>query len=233
MAATGILKRLGSSPLLIANTLTTGYTAPGSTKTRLKQINLMNDHSAAVNVDIHFVPSGGSASATNKMFKASSPNGMVLNPGETKIVFLDTVFETGEFVQFLATTTNVVSADLSGLEITGTSFYKRLWAPQLVGTGLTTMGAAVPGSKTWQVKEILLMNDHSAQVLLDIYGIPSGGSATATNKLFKGASPYGIALEAGETKIFSLENILPTGAFFQMQASVNNVVSVRASGLEI
>lgn len=233
MSATGTYKRLGSSPFLVANSLTTGYTVPGSTKARLKQIVLMNDHSAVVDVDIHYVPSGGAATATNKMFKASAPNGLVLNPGETLILTLDSVFETGEFIQFLATTTNKVSADLSGLEITGTSFYKRLWTPQLVGTGLTTMGAAVPGAKTWQLKEILLMNDHTAQVLVDIYGVPSGGAASATNKLFKGASPYGIALEAGETKILSLENILPTGAFVQMQASVNNVVSARASGLEI
>ena len=114
--ATGTLKRL-AVPGLVTDSLATIYTVPGSTKAEGIVIGLMNDDTQDITVDIHIVPSGGSASATNKRLKGSSPNGLYLTPGETIDVLLPDVLETGEFIQLVASVTNKVSYRISGMEV--------------------------------------------------------------------------------------------------------------------
>jgi tetrahydromethanopterin S-methyltransferase subunit D len=229
--ATGTLVRL-AAPFLVANTLGTAYTVGGSKKARVKELLLMNDHSAAVNLDMHIVPSGGSASATNKMFKGAQPNGLYLQPGESKIIQLDTVMETGEFIQFIANVDAKVSGRLSGMEITGTTLYKRLWVPTLITTSATVL-YTVPGATKARIRQVLLMNDHSAVVTVDLHLVPSGGSPSATNKMFKGSTPYGLYLKDGETKILEIDEILEAGESVQLIASTTNKISCRGSGLEV
>ena len=105
------------NPGLLTDSLLTFYTVPGSTTTEGIVIALMNDHTADVLVDLHLVPSGGSASATNKRYKGSSPNGLYLKPGETIDVVLPDVLTSGDFIQMKGNVTNVVSARLSGVEV--------------------------------------------------------------------------------------------------------------------
>jgi hypothetical protein len=116
--ATGTLKRL-AVPGLVTDSLATIYTVPGATKAIGIAIGLMNDDTALdITVSIHIIPSAGSATATNKRYKGSSPNGLYLKPGETKTVLLEDILETGEFIQLIASTTNKVSYRISGMEVT-------------------------------------------------------------------------------------------------------------------
>jgi len=115
--ATGTLKRL-AVPGLVTDSLATIYTVPGSTKAIGIAIGLMNDDTSDITVSLHIVPSAGSATATNKRYKGSIPNGLYLKPGETKTVILEDVLETGEFIQLIASVTNKVSYRISGMEVT-------------------------------------------------------------------------------------------------------------------
>lgn len=101
----------------ITNSIATYYTAPVLTKTRLTEIVLTNSHTAAVTVDIYAVPSGGSYTNANRLFAGSSPYGLTLSPGETKLIGLNTVLEPGGTLQMLASVTNVIGCRASGYEV--------------------------------------------------------------------------------------------------------------------
>ena len=109
---------------------------------------------------------------------------------------------------------------------------KTLIPPTLIGNTMTTLGT-VGASKTWRVKEMIFMNDDTGNVLVDFHYVPSGGSPSATNKMFKGASPNGLWLLPGETRVLALDSVHEQGVSLRAIASVNNKVSFCASGAEI
>ena len=90
-----------------------------------------------------------------------------------------------------------------------------------------------PALTKCKITEIVLANTHSAAVTVGVYAVPSGGTAAAANQLFVSASPDGLVLAIGETRIFGLNTVLEAGGFLQLVASVNAVVGCRASGYEI
>lgn len=105
--------------VFVTNSIATYYTVPTLTKTRLTEINLTNSHTSAVTVDVYAVPSGGSYGNANRMFAGSSPYGLVLSPGETKQIGMNTYLEEGATLQMVASVTNVVGCRASGIEVVG------------------------------------------------------------------------------------------------------------------
>jgi len=105
--------------VILTDATATYYTAPLLTKCKITEIILANTHSAPVTVGVYMVPSGGSASAANQLFVSSSPDGLVLAIGETRIFGLNTVLEASGFLQMVASVTAVVGCRASGYEIVG------------------------------------------------------------------------------------------------------------------
>lgn len=101
----------------------------------------------------------------------------------------------------------------------------------VAGSALTAVLATyytVPAATTTIIKEILFCNTDTAARTVAAHIIPSAGSALVANQIFQDT-----VLQAGETKIFSLSQVLPAGSFLQALASVAAVVSITASGVEI
>lgn len=98
--------------LVVANT--THYTVPISTTTILKHASLHNSSSSSVEVTINLVPSGGSASTTNQIFKRA------ISPGETKLVYeiINATLGAGDSIQTSCETASAVSFTASGNEVT-------------------------------------------------------------------------------------------------------------------
>lgn len=53
-------------------TLTTQYTAPPGTRTQIDKFTATNTTGAAITIDVHLVPNGGAAGATNRIINAKS-----------------------------------------------------------------------------------------------------------------------------------------------------------------
>lgn len=105
------VKELIPGTLLTAS-LVTLYTAPANTTARANEILLCNTDTVARTVTVHIIPSGGSASAANTIFKA-----ITVDASETRTLGLDQVFPAGSFVQASADSASVVSIRLSGVEV--------------------------------------------------------------------------------------------------------------------
>jgi hypothetical protein len=91
------------------------YVVPASTTDKLYEFIFCNSHTAAVGVTIHLVPSGGSATAANKILDSTN---YVLNPGETRRFGLEQRMATGAQIFGTATVTGVVSVHLAGDRVT-------------------------------------------------------------------------------------------------------------------
>lgn len=93
-------------------TATTLYTAPASTKSIIKNIIVCNTTANAANLTISLVPSGGSASAANRIM--SSLN---INAYDTVPVDLSGVLDTGDFLSAQQGTSSALTVHISGLEV--------------------------------------------------------------------------------------------------------------------
>lgn len=91
------------------------YTVPASSTDKLYEFIFCNTHTAAVGISIHLVPSGGSATAANKILDSAN---YVLNPGETRRFGLEQRMATGGQVFGTATVASVVSVHLAGDRVT-------------------------------------------------------------------------------------------------------------------
>ncbi len=98
-----------------ANSLTTEYTTPALTTTIIDKFTATNTDSSARTIDVHLVPSGGSADATNKVTAALSIGiGASVDVPEMK----NHVLETGDFISVVASVASKVVIRASGREIT-------------------------------------------------------------------------------------------------------------------
>jgi len=86
----------------------------------------------------------------------------------------------------------------------------------------------VPASTTTIIKEIFFCNTAAIPITVDAYIVPLAGTAAVANQIFDT-----FILQAGETKIFSLSSVMPSGSFIQALASMAAVVSMNVSGVEI
>lgn len=101
------------------------------------------------------------------------------------------------------------------------------------GINLTDAAATyytVPTGTRGIIKKATFCNDHSSVVTVTINIVPSGGSAAYGNQITKTKS-----LAAGETwSCYDVENqVMETGGFISMLASVASKVGVRISGYEV
>jgi hypothetical protein len=109
-------KRLGSTPLaLSANTETTVYTCPTAqtTTTLVKQIVMTNTGASATVFWISLVPTGSSASTSNRLF-----NSVAIAANETIILDVSQVMTSGDFLSAKATAAGV-NITVSGVENAG------------------------------------------------------------------------------------------------------------------
>lgn len=104
---------------------------------------------------------------------------------------------------------------------------KRLVAGSALTVALATY-YTVPAGTTTILKEIVLCNTDTSARTVDLHIIPSAGTGAVANQIFQD-----LAIQAGETKIFSVSQVLPAGSFLQALASTGAVVSLNCSGVEI
>lgn len=104
---------------------------------------------------------------------------------------------------------------------------KRLVAGSALTGSLATYYTAGTGV-TAIVKEIVLCNTHTAAITVDVHIIPTGGSGAVANQIFQD-----LALQAGETKMFSVSEVLTAGYFIQALASTADKVALTVSGVEV
>lgn len=65
--------QLGQSP--VTTSYTTVYTAPASTRTYIKQLDICNTTASPINIYVSLVPSGGTAGTSNALFYNTSLDG--------------------------------------------------------------------------------------------------------------------------------------------------------------
>ena len=101
------------APQQITNAAVTYYTATRVTG-RCDCMTATNTDTAAHTLTVHVVPSGGSASAGNRIISAKS-----IMPGETYLCFemIGWVIPNGSFIQALADANSVITLAASGIEI--------------------------------------------------------------------------------------------------------------------
>lgn len=95
----------------IATSLTTRYTTPASTRTMVKDITICNTSTtAAINVSLYLVPSGGSAGVTNIFISNASipPSGVFQWTGVQ-------IMNAGDFIQDIGSATGC-TVNISGGE---------------------------------------------------------------------------------------------------------------------
>jgi hypothetical protein len=101
-------KRL-AGPALVTNSAATKYTAPASTKARVRYIHVQNPSGSAVT----FTMSIGSDAAGTRIYDAYSIAASSLFER-----FVDFILEPAEIIQALAGTNNILTLTVSGEEMT-------------------------------------------------------------------------------------------------------------------
>ena len=97
----------------VTNSLTTVYTSTNNTA--ITYLNVTNSSGGAITVDIHVIPSGGTASTTNlvaKTLSISATASYQLYSGGEKLLF-----ENGDFIQIVASSASGINAVVSSTAI--------------------------------------------------------------------------------------------------------------------
>jgi hypothetical protein len=98
-----------------ANSATTEYTSPASTRTIIDKFTVTNITGVAVTLTVHLVPSGGSADNTNKIIDALS----VAANATTDISSLQNqILAAADFISVLASAANSLVIRASGRQVT-------------------------------------------------------------------------------------------------------------------
>lgn len=100
-------------PVQLGNSVATHYTVPGSTTTIVKQIALCNTSANNRTVDVHLVPSGGTAGVANAVVY-----NVVVDATSTTFVNLSAVLDTGDFIAAKAQVASAVTMHSFGIQET-------------------------------------------------------------------------------------------------------------------
>tara|TARA_B100000470_G_scaffold150183_1_gene116844 strand:- start:167 stop:499 length:333 start_codon:yes stop_codon:yes gene_type:complete len=100
-------------PVQLGNSVATHYTVPGSTTTIVKQIALCNTSTNNRTVDVHLVPSGGTAGVGNAVVY-----NVVVDATSTAFVNLSAVMDTGDFIAAKAQVASAVTMHSFGIQET-------------------------------------------------------------------------------------------------------------------
>ena len=104
------------TPTQLGTTISTLYTAT-NVRTLIDKVTLVNTSGGAVTADVHIVPSGGSATATNKLIAARS---VAANETYTCPELVGHVMEASETIQALASAATAIGIRASGREVSST-----------------------------------------------------------------------------------------------------------------
>lgn len=90
-------------------------------------------------------------------------------------------------------------------------------AQQTLGTTSTVLYTSNAGSA---ITAIYLLNDHASEVTVQVHVVPSGGTASASNKIIKD-----LKISAGDTYIVDTERLIfDDGDFISASCDVDAVV---------
>lgn len=96
-----------------------------------------------------------------------------------------------------------------------------------IGTTLATI-YTVPASTTMMIKELAICNTTAAAITVNVFAVPSGGTAGTGNALI-----YGYSVGANLPAFFGgLNTVLAAGATIQVSASAAGL-TITASGVEV
>ncbi len=95
-----------------------------------------------------------------------------------------------------------------------------------IGTSVTTLYTA-PGSTTAILKSFDICNTTPSPIGVNVFLVPSGGSAATGNALL-----YGYPVPANGDFGWEGEQVLPTGATIQVQAALAGL-TITASGVQL
>jgi hypothetical protein len=112
------VNRKPAGPALLTNALVTLYTVPVGMAAKDITFDFLNtDTAAAIGVTLHLVPSGGTASDTNKLFSETAPNGLIIAPQEWRSVPIDQAIGAGATIQAKASVTSKVNIHITVSEV--------------------------------------------------------------------------------------------------------------------
>jgi hypothetical protein len=100
---------------LVSNVNATYYTSPSQTRTIITKFTIENGSGLSVAITVNLVPKGGTASSSNQISgQLNILNGTVVDLYAAQ----GHILETGDTIQMIAATGNVLSARASGAQIT-------------------------------------------------------------------------------------------------------------------
>lgn len=98
-------------------------------------------------------------------------------------------------------------------------------------TDSTATYYTTPTATVSQAGTLVVFNNHTANVGVNLFLVPNGGSAGASTKLYDEGT-NGLVLVPNETRKINLDQIMAAGDTIQADASVTAVVTIRLSGVE-
>lgn len=104
---------------------------------------------------------------------------------------------------------------------------KRLISPAFLSTSASSALYTVGSNTTTMVKQILIANTSANATTVNIYLVPSGGSAGPTNLVFPSVS-----ISGNSTITFDLNQALNTGDAIYASAAAASAVTMMATGYE-
>lgn len=207
---------------VLAATIGTIYTVPGSNTLVDESIYLWNDDTVNRSVTLHFIPSGGSPAADNYIIESYPiypKTGILVQPKQ--------VIATGGTIRAFASAASVVSIQVSGLLVpsTDTTIVTRFAQIQLTAT-LATIYTATPNAIIDEA--IWLYNFDTVPRSVVLQFIPSGQGALIDYTLLNGyvlQAKTGIAVQPGQ--------VIASGGTIRANADIANKVVIAASGLQL
>ena len=109
------MARIGKDPLQLTASLVTQHTVNTSVQATFVEITVTNHDTVERIVTVHFVPTGGSASAANKILEHQAGEN-ALQPGEMRRYQFVPYLDAGDFIQAMADSAAQVTFGLSVLE---------------------------------------------------------------------------------------------------------------------
>jgi hypothetical protein len=106
-----------------------------------------------------------------------------------------------------------------------TATIKRLFTGACPNTQTTVYTA--PGSKSIIITSVTVHNTDTAARTLQIWIVPSGGAAGATNKLLQAV------IGTNQTFVYDKSIVLETGDFLVAQCGATNLVAMHLFGTEV
>ena len=92
---------------------------------------------------------------------------------------------------------------------------------------LVTLYTVPSTSTSATTKQLIVCNTDVVARSFTYHVVPGAGTAGVPTTMFSG-----VVLQAGESKVFGLTDVMPVGYFIQAKADVTAVVSLTVSGME-